>query len=146
VLWFWRRQATRAREPDDFRKLAIGCLIFGAALTWLAASSWLATPAGKVPLMWALAFHGLSSIGYVYFVPTAVAVISRMAPTAVNALMIGVYYLTLFVGSTISGRLGGLYERLSTADFWLLHAVIVATGGLAFLLLAPTLRRELSTS
>jgi POT family proton-dependent oligopeptide transporter len=146
VLLLWRWQAARASEPDDFGKLAIGCFIFGAALTWLAAGPWVTNAAGKIPLVWALAFHGLSSVGYVYFVPTAVAVISRMAPTAVNALMIGVYYLTLFVGSTISGRLGGLYERLSTADFWLLHAAIVGMGGITFLLFAPKLRRELAYS
>jgi POT family proton-dependent oligopeptide transporter len=144
VLLFWRWQAAHASEPDDFRKLAIGCIIFGAALMWLAAGQWAATAAGKIPLGWALGFHGLSSVGYVYFAPTAVAVISRKAPAAVNALMIGVYYLTLFIGSIISGRLGSLYERLSTSEFWLLHAAIVSTGGMTILLVAPKLRRELT--
>jgi hypothetical protein len=32
-------------------------------------------------------------------------------------MMIGIYYLSIFAGSTISGRLGGLYERLSSAQF-----------------------------
>jgi hypothetical protein len=43
----------------------------------------------------------------------------------------------------ISGRLGGLYERLAPSRFWLLHAVIVAAGGVLLLLLAPQLRRAL---
>jgi POT family proton-dependent oligopeptide transporter len=58
-------------------------------------------------------------------------------------MMIGVYYLSIFAGSTIGGRLGGLYEHLSPAEFWLLHAAIVAAGGLLILLFGPRLRREL---
>jgi dipeptide/tripeptide permease len=40
---------------------------------------------------------------------------SRIAPAAVNSMMMGVYYLPIFAGSTITGRLGGLYEQLSSA-------------------------------
>ena len=58
-------------------------------------------------------------------------------------MMIGVYFLSIFVGSTISGRLGALYEQLSPLNFWLLHAVIVCAGGSLILLFARPLRREL---
>jgi POT family proton-dependent oligopeptide transporter len=59
-------------------------------------------------------------------------------------MMIGIYYLSIFAGSTISGRLGGLYERLSSAQFWLIHAAIVTAGGLLILLFTSRLRRELT--
>jgi POT family proton-dependent oligopeptide transporter len=145
ILWLWRQQAAHAREPDDLTKLGIGCLLFGLAVAWLAASPLVAAhPTGKVPLVCVLAFHIVSSIGYVYFVPTVIAIFSRAAPATINALMIGVYYASIFVGSTISGRLGGLYERLSSTQFWLLHAALVASGGALLLLLAPQLRRELT--
>jgi POT family proton-dependent oligopeptide transporter len=143
LLRFWRWQATRASEPDDVTKLGVGCLLFGAAIAWLAGGQLVAQATGKVPLAWALAYHFLSAIGYLYVAPIAVALFSRSAPVSVNAMMIGTYYLSIFAGSTISGRLGGLYERLSSAEFWLLHAVIVAAGGLLILLFAARLRREL---
>jgi|SRR5579862_1348384 len=144
ILWFWRYQAARAREQDDFTKLAIGSLVFGLALTWLAASQLVVHPLGKVPLVWALAFHLLSSVGWVYFAPTVTAVISRAAPAQINAFMIGLYYVSVFIGCTVTGRLGGLYERLQSAQFWLMHAALVAGGGILILLLAPRLRRELA--
>jgi POT family proton-dependent oligopeptide transporter len=144
VLLLWRWQARRSSEPDDFGKLGIGCLIFGAGMAWLAAANLVADPAGKVPLPWALGFHVLSNIGYIYFAPLAIALFSRAAPAAVNSMMVGVYYLCMFAGSTISGRLGGLYEQLSSARFWLLHAAIVGAGGLLILLFARRLRRELT--
>jgi POT family proton-dependent oligopeptide transporter len=146
ILQFWRWQASRSKEPDDLTKLAIGCVLFGAAIAWLPAGELVADAAGKVPLVWVLAYHLLEAIGYLYFAPVAVAVFSRTAPASINAMMIGVYYLSLFAGSIISGRLGGLYERLSSVQFWLLHAAIVAAGGILILLLAPRLRRALIPS
>jgi POT family proton-dependent oligopeptide transporter len=143
LLRFWRWQAARSSEPDDVAKLGIGCLLFGAAIAWLAGGQLAAHGFGRVPLAWALAYHCLAAFGYLYFAPIALALFSRSAPTAVNAMMIGVYYLSIFAGSTISGRLGGLYERLSSANFWLLHAAIVGIGGLLILLFAQRLRREL---
>lgn len=143
ILQFWRWQAGRSREPDDLTKLAIGCLLFGAAIAWLAAGPLAAGAMGKVPLVWALAYHVLQSFGYLYFAPVAVAVFSRTAPASINAMMIGTYYLSIFAGSIISGRLGGLYERLSSAQFWLIHAAIVIAGGVLILLFASRLRREL---
>ena len=144
MLRFWRWQAARSGEPDDLTKLAIGCLLFGVAIAWLAGGEMVADATGKVPLVWALVYHFLSAVGYLYFAPVAVAVFSRTAPTSVNAMMIGTYYLSIFAGSTISGRLGGLYERLSSAQFWLIHAAIVTAGGLLILLFAARLRRELT--
>jgi POT family proton-dependent oligopeptide transporter len=144
LLKFWRWQASRSSEPDDLTKLGIGCLLFGGAIAWLAAGQLAADATGKVPLVWALVYHFLSAVGYLYFAPVAVALFSRTAPASINAMMIGVYYLSIFAGSTISGRLGGLYERLSAAQFWLIHAASVAAGGLLILLFASRLRRELT--
>ena len=146
MLRFWRWQAARSKEPDDVSKIAIGCLLFGAALGWLACGQLVADAAGKVPLVWALAYHFLAAVGYLYFAPIAVAMFSRTAPASVNAMMIGVYFLSIFAGSIISGRLGGLYERLSSAQFWNLHAAIVAAGGLLILMCTSRLRRELMPS
>jgi POT family proton-dependent oligopeptide transporter len=143
MLRFWRWQDARGKEPDDLGKLALGCLLYGGAVAWLAASELIAARQGAVPLAWAIGFHFLSATGYIYFAPIAIALYSRSAPPAVNALMIGVYYLSMFAGSIISGRIGGLYERLSAGRFWLLHAGIVAAGGVLLMLLAPRLRREL---
>jgi proton-dependent oligopeptide transporter, POT family len=143
LLRFWRWQSKRGQEPDDLQKMVIGCLLFGVAVAWLAASQLVAPELGSVPLAWAIAYHFFSGVGYIYFAPTAIAVFARSAPAAVNALMVGVYYLSMFAGSITSGRLGGLYERISAGEFWALHAAIVSAGGVLLLCAAPRLRREL---
>jgi POT family proton-dependent oligopeptide transporter len=143
ALMLWRWQASRGREPDDFGKLGRGCLYFGLATAWLAVGH-LAFPGdAKIPLLWAIVFHLASNVGWLYFTPTAVAVVAKAAPMSVNALMIGVYNVALVGGSVASGRLGVLYERIDPMSFWLLHAAIVGAGGGLLLVLAPILRREL---
>ncbi len=139
VLWLWTRQAKRGTEPGDLVKIAIGGLIFAGSVLWLVAGALLAGD-GQVPILWAFAFHFLSAGGYIYSVPTAVALFSRAAPQRINAMMIAIYYLSIFLGSTLSGWLGRFYETLSGAGFWALHAAI-CTGGAALIL---ALRRPLS--
>lgn len=143
VLLLWRWQARRGKEPDDLLKIAVGCAIFAAGTVWLAVGHMVANAAGKVPLLWALAFHFTYNVGYVYVAPIAPALYSRSAPASINAMMVSVYYLSIFGGSILSGRLGGLYERLPPTRFWLIHAAIVAAGGLVIWLCAPRLRHEL---
>jgi proton-dependent oligopeptide transporter, POT family len=139
-LALWRRQAARGSEPDDLSKMAIGCLIFGASTAWLALAPLVSGPDGRAPLAWAVVFHLASNSGWLYFTPIAVALFAARAPVALRGTMIGVNYLTTFAGSVISGRLGGLYERMTAPHFWLLHAAIVGAGGLGLLILARPVR------
>jgi len=143
-LALWRRQAERGSEPGDLTKMAIGCLIFGAATSWLALAPLAAGADGRAPLLWAVAFHISSNIGWLYLTPIAMAFFAAQAPARTRGTLLGVNYLNTFAGSVISGRLGGLYEQVSATQFWLIHAAIVGAGGLALLIFSPLLRRALA--
>jgi POT family proton-dependent oligopeptide transporter len=144
VLMLWRWQARRGRATDEATRMAIGCFIFGAATFWLAAGSLVANGAGRAPLLWAVAFHLSSNLGWLFFVPTANAMYSRLAPPAVNATLMGTNTLSVFLGSVISGRMGGLYETLSPAAFWALHAGLVSLGGVLMLVIGALQRRQVA--
>jgi POT family proton-dependent oligopeptide transporter len=53
----------------------------------------------------------------------------------------GVAFMTLFVANTTIGRLGALYEQMTPAQFWALHAAIAAAGGVLALLARGPLER-----
>ncbi len=142
MVGFWRWQAKRAWEPDNLIKLAIGCLIFAAGTAWLALGD-VTFGAARVPLMWAIAFHLISNLGWLYLSPIAIAVFATSAPASMRGVMLGVNTASAFVGSIISGSLGRLYEVLKPEAFWLIHAAIPAAGGLALILLAGPFRRGL---
>ena len=132
TLMFWRWQADRGVEPGGFGKLALGCLIFALGTVWLAAAGLVVDATGHTPLIWAVAFHVISNLGWLYFAPSATALFTRCAPRSVTGLMIGVLSLSVTLGSVVSGRLGGLYESLNPAAFWLIHAALVGAGGVLF--------------
>ena len=145
TLGLWRWQARRGLEPDAITKMAIGCLIFGSGMVWLAASGSVFGDA-RVPLLWAVGFHMLSNWGWVFFTPIAVGLYGRTAPKSLNAMMIGINSMAVFVGSTISGRIGGLYEVWTPGQFWLLHAGIIAGGALLLLAMRPMVRSLLTAT
>lgn len=143
MLAFWRWQHARGREPDDFGKLAIGCLIFAASTLWLAAGQFVVDGSGRSPFLWAVGFHLVSNLGWLYFAPTCNALFSRAAPISVTATMMGLYSLSVSLGSFVSGRIGGFYETMTPAAFWSLHAAVVGGGGVAIWLFGLAFRSRL---
>jgi len=147
VVAFWRWWSRRHREPDEIVKLTLGAAIAALAPLLLAAGSMQAAFTGqKVPLSWGVGFHLVNDLGYALLYPVGLALYSRAAPRSIAGLMIGVFYLHLFLSNMLVGRLGGYLETLGGTSFWLLHSGLVGVGcgillffTLAFRhLLAPT--------
>lgn len=134
VMLWWRRQAQRDAEPGDLGKIALGCGFFAFACLLLSAGQWLAGE-GSVPVYWPIAFHFICAAAYLYVAPIALALVSRAAPAAVNAMMVGSYYLGLFVGGIASGWLARFYEPVGPTFFWLLHMLVALLGAVSVIVL-----------
>ena len=142
TVWFWRWQSKRAAEPADLVKIALGCGFFGLSCVLLSLGQALAVD-GRVWVIWPVMFHFVVAIGYLYAAPIALSLVSRAAPAAVNAMLVGSYYLGIFIGGIVSGWLGRFYESLPPSVFWLLHAAIGVGGGVLILILKRRFVREL---
>lgn len=138
----WRRQARRRGEPGDLAKIGIGAALAACANLVLVAAI-LLNGGALIHPFWPFLYAGLLGIAFLYYWPTLLALVSRAAPARVNATMMGVTFLTLFVGNNIIGSLGGYYEPLGPLRFWLLHAAIGAAGAVLVLLFGRPLRRAL---
>ncbi len=143
LLMFWGWQARRGREPDELGKMAIGCFIFAAATFWLGLGQFVLDVHGRTPLLWAVAFHLVSNIGWLFVSPTSSAFYNRTAPAPVVATIMALALLAVSIGSLVSGRLGGFYEQLTPLQFWSLHAAITAGGGAAILVFGALFRKTL---
>jgi len=146
AVGFWRLWSKRFNEPSEVIKITLGLAVSACALLSLAAAAAISAGGRKAGLGWVLGFELLNSIGFANVFPVGLALYARASPKAVAGTMIGVYYLHLFIGNNLVGWLGGLLERLSGTQFWLLHALLVgaacivmlAAARLAGPLLAPT--------
>ena len=134
-IMFWRWWAKRRTEPNEITKLTIGALISALAPLCLAIASWQEAATGmKVGLGWGVAFHVINDIGFANVFPVGIALYSRAAPRAIAGTMVGVYYLHLFACNLLVGRIGGFLEQMEASRFWLMHAGLVAAGGVGLLI------------
>ena len=138
ALWRWQAE----REPGDLAKIGIGAALMAlsAALMALAAHN---AGDGRTSVALPFVAFALSGVAFLYYWPTLLALVSRTAPPAIVSTMMGTAFLTLFVGNSIMGQVGGLYEGLGATRFWLLDAGIAATGALLVLLFNRPLSRAL---
>lgn len=141
VMLIWRAQAKRKGEPIDLTKIAQGCAATALALSVIAASNLFSH--GDVPMAWLGLFALISSIGYLHVAPVAIALFSRASPPKLAGAVIGIYYVSIFIGSTTSGWLGRFYETLPPAVFWFMHAAIAALASVVTLIFHRPLRHAL---
>lgn len=144
LFWIWRRQATRSREPNELGKIGLGAWVCAASNLLLVVAIVLAGD-GPVHWIWPFLYCALQGIGFLYYWPTLLALVSRMAPPQVNATMMGLAFMSIFVGNILIGWIGGFYEKMTPLEFWSLHAAIGATGGVLVLLFGRALTRMLDT-
>ena len=145
VALFYRWYGKHWREPDELTKIIIGSAfsIGGMACLYMAAAT--TAPGQKIGLFWPVMFHIVNSIGFAHILPVSLALFARLAPKQINATVIGLYYLAFFAGNSLVGWVGGWFETMPVARFWLIHMGFAASAGAIFvlfkLLLAPRLMR-----
>ena len=143
VATFWKWWGTRRQEPDELGKMIIGslfCIAGGLCLVIAAATH----GAAKIGLFWPLMFHLLNSIGFSNIMPVSLALFSKVAPRAIIATVIGIYYLAFFSANKIVGIVGGWYSTMDTVQFWLLHVASAVVGLVGFVVLKLVLMKHLT--
>src|SRR6185312_13243964 len=126
VIAFWRWWSKRWREPNELTKIIIGTVISACAPLVLAAASLQVAATGKpVSMVWAVAFHVVNDLGFSNVLPVGLALYSRAAPRGLGGVMIAIYYLHLFIGNTLIGKIGGWLGTMPDVQFWLMHTGIM---------------------
>jgi POT family proton-dependent oligopeptide transporter len=138
----WRYQAARRGEPGDLAKIGAGAWLAAASNLVLVAAI-IAADGAPVHPVWPFLYCAGLGIAFLYYWPTLLALVSRTAPARVNATMMGIAFLTLFVSNNLIGWLGRYYERMTPEAFWSMHAAIAAAGGVLVLLFGRRLSRVL---
>jgi len=127
LIGLWRRQSAGGGGVSDYAKLGYGAAIAAASAGLLAVASGSAA-AGHVSPLWPLAAFAGMGVGFLYYWPTLMALVSRRAPAQATGAMLGVIFMSLFVAKTAMGWIGSLYETMTPAVFWTLDAAIAAAG------------------
>jgi proton-dependent oligopeptide transporter, POT family len=108
--WLWVRLGSR--EPSSPAKFAFGLLLVGLGFLVLSSGATAATSGTKVSPMWLVGTYLLHTMGELCLSPVGLSAMTKLAPSSVTGLMMGVWFLALSVGNYMGGRMASLYESL----------------------------------
>ena len=145
LFWIWSLQGARRGEPGSLAKIGTGAWLCMASNLVLVVAI-VASRGRPVHPVWPFLACAGQGIAFLYYWPTLLALVSRAAPAAVNATMMGLAFMSLFFSNNLIGWIGGFYERMTPIAFWGLHAAIAAVGGLLVMVFGRRLERVLSTA
>ncbi|GAA3896808.1 peptide MFS transporter [Sphingomonas limnosediminicola] len=141
ALWAW--QARRKSEPVSITKIALGAFITGLSALLLALGCLTAGSDGRVSVVWPLLGWFGMGVGFMWYWPIALSLVSSAAPPKVNATLMGGTYLALFFGSAIMGWVGSFYDQMGNGAFWTMDAAISLVSALVIVALKKPLTRIL---
>jgi proton-dependent oligopeptide transporter, POT family len=102
-------QTLKERQPSSPGKFTIGLFFAGIAFVVIAFASTL-TGAGRVSPMWLVIVYFLQTIGELCLSPVGLSTVTKLSPARMVGLMLGVWFLSISIGSYIAGLATRLFE------------------------------------
>ena len=106
----WLRM--RERQPTSPRKFTFGLLFVGFGFVVLVYASTL-TGTGHVSPLWLVVLYLLHTVGELCLSPVGLSTVTRLAPAKMVGLMMGVWFLSISIGSFLAGKVAGFFDDKS---------------------------------
>lgn len=145
AMRYWSWQVTRGKESTELAKIGWSGVFGALGMLCLVAASLIAAAGGKPGVGWGVACFALFAWGFIYNYPTTLALCSRVAPSALTGVIMGVAFVQSFASNYAGGVLGAYYEKMTPTNFWLMHAIISIVGSVLVLVLYRPLARALES-
>lgn len=144
VALFFRWYGTKWKEPDEITKIIIGTFFAIGGMLCLYLADVTKGADGKIGLFFPVMFHIINSIGFAMVLPIALALFMRLSPPQITATVSGLFTMVFFLANALVGYIGGLFEKMPTDKFWLMHAGFAAFACVCFIVIKFALRKKLA--
>ncbi len=133
----------RKREPSTPAKIGIGLFITAlSSLVMVAAVYYSDNGAIKASAGWLFGVYAVVTVGELFLSPMGLALVSRLSPPRMVALMMGGWFLSTSIGNKLSGVLSGLWNFYDNkAYFFVTNTALAMVAVLGIFILLPWLRR-----
>jgi POT family proton-dependent oligopeptide transporter len=139
--FIWQRMGDR--QPSSPAKFALGLFFAGIAFVVITFAARL-TGAGRVSPVWLLVVYFIQTVGEMCLSPVGLSTITKLSPARMVGLMMGVWFLSISVGSYIAGRTGQLFvagtPEVLTRAFGIFAGITLAAA-LLLTLLTPLIKK-----
>ena len=144
LVMFWAWQAKRGIEPSSVTKVGIGTSIIAFAALLFAYGNMGHSAPDSVNAGWAIAGWLIMGLAWMYYWPTTLAIVSRAAPAGMASILMGVAFLSPFIGHVLAGWIGSYFDQMHPSVFWAMDAAIALAGGILILLFRKRLQAALT--
>jgi POT family proton-dependent oligopeptide transporter len=142
LVAFWARQARKHREPSTVAKMALGCFLVAAGFLVMIPAARIHSAEGTpVSTLWLVAFTALITLGELYLSPVGLSLVTKLSPARIVSMMMGVWFLSSFMGNYASGFLGHFWEKMPKDTFFLMIAMIAFAAGVGIVSILKPLKR-----
>src|SRR5438309_591058 len=139
--FIWQKMGNR--QPSSPAKFALGLFFAGSAFVVISFAARL-TGAGRVSPMWLVVVYFIQTVGEMCLSPVGLSTISKLSPVRMVGLMMGVWFLSISVGSYIAGRTTQLFEQgtpeVLTRAFGIFAGITLAAA-LLLAVITPLIRK-----
>jgi len=139
--FIWQKMGDR--QPSSPAKFAFGLLFAGIAFGVLTLAASL-TGAGRVSPWWLVVVYFIQTVGELCLSPVGLSTISKLSPVRMVGLMMGVWFLSISIGSYIAGRTTQLFQQgtpeVLTRAFGIFAGITLAAA-LLLAVLTPLIKR-----
>ena len=139
VIW----QRMGERQPSSPAKFALGLLFAGIAFVIISIAS-LLTGGGLVSPLWLVVVYLFQSFGELCLSPVGLSAVTKLAPARMVGLMMGVWFLSISIGSYIAGRTTELFQGSTPgmlARAFAIFAAITLVAALVLAALTPLIKK-----
>jgi POT family proton-dependent oligopeptide transporter len=142
--WLWTSLGRRGLDLPAPMKFGLGLIFLGLGFLVMYFAS-LHVLAGQLVLpTWLIATYFLHTLGELCLSPVGLSYMSKLAPPRFVGQVMGLWFLSLALGSNLAGQLSGRYDSSHLESLpGLFHQVFWygVGGGIVMLLLTPVIRR-----
>ena len=139
--FIWQKMGDR--QPSSPAKFAFGLMFAGVAFGVITFAASL-TGAGRVSPWWLAIVYFIQTLGEMCLSPVGLSTISKLSPVRMVGLMMGVWFLSISIGSYIAGRTTQLFEKgtaeVLTRAFGIFSGITLAAA-LLLALLTPLIKK-----
>jgi proton-dependent oligopeptide transporter, POT family len=138
LSWVWKVTAARGVEPSTPAKMVLGLTFLSAGFIPLVVASSIAGDTGHASWTWLVLAYFLHTIGELCLSPVGLSLVTKLAPKKYAALLMGGWFIPVFVGNFLAGATGFLYPTLGHVQFFTIFvASSLAAAGVLLALLKP---------
>ncbi|MBF0207790.1 MAG: hypothetical protein HQK53_12975, partial [Oligoflexia bacterium] len=126
-------------------KMAIGCMLLGISFLLMIPAAKIVAVAGVASAWWLIACLFCLTLGELYLSPVGLSLVTKIAPARMVSMLMGIWFLSSFVGNYMAGFLGIYWEKMSKESFFMMLAGLSFATGLAMFALLNPIKRAMGS-